>query len=458
MTVQFPTGFLHSLQGLAGFTPEAFQQSHTKAGAVSIRLNPNKPVSIEQIFPSIAKEQVPWCKQGYYLEQRPSFTFDPIFHAGAYYVQEASSMFLEHIIETCIPSQHEPLRVLDLCAAPGGKTTLLQSILPHNSLLVANETIRSRVAPLRDNVIKWGAHNIIITSSDAKELARLENFFDLIIVDAPCSGSGLFRKYEDAVDEWSTANVELCRGRQQRILADVWPALRQGGTLIYSTCSFSKEEDEDNLDFLSTSFSVNTVHIPLKPEWNITEVQSVGGNYGYRFWPHKLQGEGFFIGAVTKESGGFFADRQIKEKSKKVPKKGLAELLEPWIDTTDMVKLEDNGIIKLAPQQVVTHLPIIKKNAHISYYGIDVGEDIHGKLIPSHALAMSPYVKKTVPVLSVDVDEAINFLQKKSMLHGGNQKGWHLVTCTLPLGWVNVLPGRINNYYPKEMRILKDKP
>ena len=181
--------------------------------------------------------------------QRPSFTFDPLFHAGTYYVQEASSMFLEQALKQSVDLS-QPLRVLDLCAAPGGKSTLLQSLLNKESLLVSNDVIKSRAAILEENIVKWGAANVVVTNNDPAHFARLENYFDAIVIDAPCSGSGLFRRDPEAINEWSENNVQLCSQRQQRIVADVWPALKQNGILIYSTCSYSAEEDEAILDWM----------------------------------------------------------------------------------------------------------------------------------------------------------------------------------------------------------------
>ena len=204
---------------------------------------------------------MPWCEYGFYLNERPVFTFDPLLHAGAYYVQEASSMFLYEVLkQTCDDTNK---KVLDLCAAPGGKSSLMSSYFK-NSLLVSNEAIKQRANILYENLTKWGSANVIITNNDAADFKRLENYFDVIVVDAPCSGSGLFRKDAEAINEWSIKNVELCNQRQQRILADVYPALKQDGILIYSTCSYSKEEDEDISDWLKNNFNVDSLQLKLK--------------------------------------------------------------------------------------------------------------------------------------------------------------------------------------------------
>src|ERR1044071_5586576 len=201
-------------------------------------------------------DKIPWTEYGHYLSQRPSFTFDPLFHAGCYYVQEASSMFLEQALKQTIDLS-KPLRVLDLCAAPGGKSTHILSLISKDSLLVSNEVIRSRAKILKDNIVKWGYSNVVVTNNDPKDFQRLENHFDVIVVDAPCSGSGLFRREPEAIEEWSINNVQLCCQRQQRILADIIPALKGGGILIYSTCSYSPQEDEQIVQWMRNEFPLD---------------------------------------------------------------------------------------------------------------------------------------------------------------------------------------------------------
>ncbi len=229
-----------SLEGIEGFDAGAFEQVHTSGKkVVSIRLNPMKLLPADRAgqsdqegnIPALAKRKIPWSSFGYYLEARPSFTFDPLFHAGLYYVQEASGMFLEQALRQTTDLSR-PLKVLDLCAAPGGKSTLIQSLISAESLLVSNEVIRARAAILEENMVKWGAANLIITQNDPHDFQRMENYFDLLVVDAPCSGSGLFRREPEAIREWSVDNVRLCSQRQQRILADCWPALREGGVMV----------------------------------------------------------------------------------------------------------------------------------------------------------------------------------------------------------------------------------
>src|SRR6185503_7400230 len=171
------------------------------------------------------------------------------------------------------------------------------SLISKDSLLVANEVIRSRANILNDNIKKWGCSNVVVTNNDPKDFQRLENYFDVIVIDAPCSGSGLFRREPEAIEEWSKQNVMLCSQRQQRILADVLPALKNDGVLIYSTCSYSKEEDEQIAGWLKNELIINNEQLIIHPDWNI-----VKSNGGYRFWPDKVKGEGFFLACFRKEN------------------------------------------------------------------------------------------------------------------------------------------------------------
>ena len=212
-------------------------------------------------------------------------------------------MFLEQEVRAAV-NLSAPLKVLDLCAAPGGKSTLLQSLISPDSLLVANEVIKPRAALLADNLTKWGAPNVVVSNNDPRDFARLQGYFDLVVVDAPCSGSGLFRRDPELVEEWSPESVTLCSQRQQRIMADVLPAVKEDGIVIYSTCSFSAEEDEAILDWLADHFELENIPIPLQGEWNIVPTVTTKRNCtGYRFYPDKLRGEGFFIACFRKRSG-----------------------------------------------------------------------------------------------------------------------------------------------------------
>ena len=451
-----PASFLKSLEGIQGFSREAFELVHQSGEQVtSVRLNPAKT---EGVLPPEFVSQVdaiPWARLGYYLRQRPSFTFDPLFHAGNYYVQEASSMFLEQAMIQ-LTQETAPVKVLDLCASPGGKSTHLQSLLPAGSLLVSNEVIRSRAAVLRDNIVKWGAEQVVVTNNDPKDFSGLESFFDVLVVDAPCSGSGLFRRDPEAIGEWSLNNVQLCSQRQQRILADCWPALKENGLLIFSTCSYSREEDEEIMDWIQQELDAENCPLKINEEWGIQETASPGGNLGYRFWPDKVKGEGFFLACFRKRNG----ENPGQIKPKKLPERvtrAEKEFVTLWMNITGKELIKHQQTVYAWPEEQFHDFSVLLERMRVVYTGVKSGELMRDKLVPDHALAMSGLVLAAVKRIDLTVADAIRYLQRKDIRLEGVPTGWALACFAgQSLGWMNILPGRINNYYPKELRILRD--
>lgn len=454
--MELPQAFIRFIEDSPGLNMETFKDVHANEKQVtSIRLNPDKKIAGLNFLPEITPLKIPWSTNGYYLPTRPSFTTDPIFHAGGYYVQEASSMFLEEAIKQTVDLSAS-LKVLDLCAAPGGKTTLLQSIISNNSMLVSNEVIKSRVTVLTENITKWGAANVIITNNDAKDFQRLPNYFDAIVVDAPCSGSGLFRKNPHAIKEWSEQNVQLCSQRQQRILADVLPALKTGGILIYSTCSYSKAEDEDIADWLIEEFCMETVQLKTEPDWNIINSTSDRKEaYGYRFYPDKLDGEGFFIAALKKTGDIENFSSSPKNKNEKVTAKAI-EILRPFLYRADeYIFIQQNEDMLAIPERLITDFLILQSTLYIKKAGVKVGNIIRNELLPDHCLAMSTIANASIAAIEVNKEDALQYLRKQVFDINTKIRGWALITyLQLPLGWVKILPNRINNYYPKDWRIL----
>ena len=461
-----PKHLLDSLQNIKGFDKEAFEKIHASPQQLtSIRINPVKNFEArtrhsdceqrEAGSKNVELSPVPWSQYGFYLKERPSFTFDPLFHAGCYYVQEASSMFLEQALKQTVDLS-KSLKVLDLSAAPGGKSTHIQSLISRESLLVGNEVIRSRANILKDNIIKWGSANVMVTNNDPKDFAKLESYFDVIVVDAPCSGSGLFRREPEAMDEWSLNNVQLCSQRQQRILADVWPALKKDGVLIYSTCSYSKEEDEDILDWMEKELTVDSCPLTVPAEWGIVPVESGEGSVGYRFWPDKLKGEGFFLACIRKLSGGENFSFKIKNKPER-PSKNETALIEKWVDSSSLDFIKYKNTVYAWPKPLVDDFSRLLNSLRVIYSGTIIGEIFRDKLVPDHALAMSPLAKPSIEKTALNHQQAIDYLKRKELHINTLNKGWQLVIYEgYSLGWINVLSNRINNYYPKELRILKD--
>ena len=244
-------------------------------------------------------QQVPWCPEGFYLPGRPQFTFDPLFHAGCYYVQEASSMFITHVLRQFIK---EPMTMLDLCAAPGGKSTAAITVLPEGSTLTSNEPIRSRYQILEENITKWGYANCSVTNLYPRDFRKKKEKFDVILCDVPCSGEGMFRKDPNAISEWSLQNVEKCWHLQREIVADAWECLNPGGILIYSTCTYNTKENEENVRWIMEEYDAEILSVPTESSWGITGSLLEGFDAPvYRFIPGFTHGEGLFMAVLRKK-------------------------------------------------------------------------------------------------------------------------------------------------------------
>ncbi len=449
---KLPTDLLLNLKDVKGFDEKAFVDVHASGGSIaSIRLNPLKTFAFNQFLP--VKKPVPWCKHGCYLTERPSFTFDPLLHAGAYYVQEASSMFLEQaILQTTDTSR--PLYVLDLCAAPGGKSTHLLSLISKESVLVCNEVIKSRVNILLENITKWGADNCIVTNNDPKDFSVFEGLFDVIVVDAPCSGSGLFRKDNEAIEEWSIDNVLHCAERQHRILQDVWPALKPGGVLVYSTCSYSPQEDEDITDILTEITGAESIPLTIENDWGIVAGNSPKfNNHSYRFYPNLLDGEGFFLSCFRKKNDDDDGDSVLHYFPNK-PDKKLVTLVNRWIGKSNLAYYQhEDQLFAMTPETMQLFLNMQKK-LNIRKAGFKAGDIVRSELIPGHAMALSAQTATNLKKQELTAEQAIAFLRRQEFEFTAADRGWLIVTYKgFALGWVKNLGNRINNYYPKEWRI-----
>lgn len=460
MYTHLPAPFLQSLEGIPGFDKARFEDVHQSGEQVtSIRLNPAKIKGSRTLSFTDAAVQgnVPWSTDGYYLSQRPSFTLDPVFHAGAYYVQEASSMFLEQALQQTTDLS-QPIKVLDLCAAPGGKSTLLQSLIHEKSLLVSNELIKARVNILTENITKWGAANVIVTNNDPVHFKRLPDYFDVMIVDAPCSGSGLFRKDPNAINEWNEPHVEGCSVRQQRILTDALPSLKEDGILIYSTCSYSAAENEANADWLIENMQMESHQLAIDKNWGIVETQSDRHHaYGYRFYPDKVKGEGFFIAAFKKTGNSNTNDnKQLSKKYGDKLSKPAIEVVSPFLQNPAAhYYIQQSDEAFAVPLQLENDVAIIQSNLYVKKAGIKLGQIMRTELIPDHQLALSNILNTSLPAIETDNETALQYLRRQEITIDSPIKGWALITHKqLPLGWMKVLANRINNYYPKEWRIL----
>lgn len=455
-----PQSFTQRMKQVLGAEYESFLAALSLPPPVSIRLHPQKSKQSSELpWNTLSEIPVPWCPEAYYLKERPLFTLDPLLHAGAYYAQEAASMFLRAAIRQIAPQR--AIRALDLCAAPGGKSTLLISALPPGSLLVANEVIRSRAAILKENLIKWGSGHTVVTQADPAQFSALPETFDLLLVDAPCSGEGMFRKDPAAISEWSENNLRLCQERQRRILADAWHTLAPGGYLIYSTCTYNPGENEEIVEWLAGQYPATPLpiahdHPGITPGYSHLPC--------YRFYPHRTAGEGFFIALLRKEeSGERHTLRKEREKSAgtvAVPAPFLPYLTESaaW---EGYLAGETFGIV---PVEHAAFIRQLMKKTGALYRGCELGEPIKNKIRPAHALSLFTGLnRQAAPFCEVDRETAIRFLRKEELPgegFGNIAAGeWALPSyCGLPLGWVKSVGNRLNNYYPKEWRIRMNQP
>ena len=370
---------------------------------VSIRLNPFKrPQSDLPILKDSAP--VPWCEHGRILSQRPVFTMHPLFHAGCYYVQDSSAMFVGHRFRELLPPDARGLRVLDLCAAPGGKTTDIAASLRErfggDFLLVSNEVMKLRARVLDDNVARWGDPNVVVTSVDPAAFAQLPGFFDIIVADVPCSGEGMFRKDEKAVRDFSEQTVDLCAARQRRILADVWPSLKQDGLLIYSTCTYEEAENDLNLEWAASELGGSII----EPRGEFEEFGVRLTSHGHLLRAGIVPGEGQWVGALRKTAsspGGCLAEEALR---------------------------------RLHPLRM----------------GVTPG--------PEQDWALSlDFDASRWPCVEVDKPTALHFLHRDTLSLLGAPVGYIVLTYRgVPLGFVKNIGSRCNNLLPKGRRILMD--
>ena len=446
--MNLPVDFSKKMQTLVGEEYECFTQALEASLPTSIRVNTFKPL------PELEHKRVEWSSNGYYLGERIPFTFDPLFHSGRYYVQEASSMFVEQLLKAFID---KPVKLLDLCAAPGGKTTLALSVLPQGSFVVANEYMSQRAQVLSENLIKWGTPNTIVTNNTPADYGKLRHTFDVIIVDAPCSGEGMFRKDEDALAQWSNENVALCVSRQKEILSDVWAALKPGGLIIYSTCTYNTDENEDIAQYLIEEFEAQPLpHITLKPEWGVTR-EYKGETPLYRFMPHKTIGEGFTVTALRKPEGDYSPLKPSKTKLKTLPlPNNLKTLLKDSSKFEYTIYREKLTALTAECKEMMQ----LMDKFNILHAGIEVAVTDKGKeYIPHHALSQSIELNiEQCSKIEVDYKQAISYLRREAITLSEQQRGIALIIYkNVPLGWVKCVGNRANNLYPQEWRIRSER-
>lgn len=451
--MNLPHDFVEEIKTLIPNEIDSFLASLNEPSTTSIRINTYKGgVANDNLEPVL------WSKNGYYLSEREAFTFDPNFQSGRYYVQDASSMIIGTIISNLCTS---PIKYLDLCAAPGGKTTCAIDALPHESLIVANEIIGSRAQILKENIIKWGNPNCIVTNNDSKAIGKLTHFFDIIAADVPCSGEGMFRKDEEAVKQWTPGLVEQCVLRQREIIDNVWNALKPGGYFIYSTCTYNPHEDEEMIDYISHNYGAESIDMNFPKEWNIHSGINTT-HHCYRFMPHCTKGEGLFICVLQKpnedESGSSSKPSKNKVKDKRAqvsPKLSLDSIMN-WLNNKEEYSfVVSSEQIEALPKIWGKEFDLIQKELRVIHRGIPMAI-VKGKdIIPTQALALSQSLNiKAFNQVRLTYSDSISYLRGEATSIESSERGNFLVLYDkIPIGFIKNIGSRANNLYPKEWRI-----
>lgn len=461
--MSLPQLFIDSINNLAQSEPRVnglIEALTETSPSVSVRFNCAKcHVVPDSVAGQSVGAPVPWCAAGRYLDSRPLFTLDPAIHQGLYYVQDASSMFISHVIRYLTGDIETPLAYLDACAAPGGKTTAAIDALPGGSLVVANEWDYRRAEILRENIIKWGYPAAVVTRGDTRRYSKLREAFDIIAADVPCSGEGMMRKDAEAVEQWTPALVEQCAERQREIIDNLWPALKPGGFLIYSTCTFNRIENEEMVDYIVNAYDAESVAIPTDqfpailpaiPQL-LTNNNQLTTHNSFRFMPHRVNGEGLFM-AVLRKNGTPRRDKVKEAKAARLPFK-----LPAWVPTALTPVLSGDTLYGLPP----AWKPLIDRitaTADVIMPGVELATVKGRDLIPTQSLAMSTALDiQAVDHVEVDRDTALSYLRRDAVtLPPETPRGHILLTHNgTPLGWVKNLGTRSNNLYPAPWRILR---
>lgn len=425
--------------------------------SVSVRMNRGK-ISSSPCLSAFDKERVPWCPDGFYLSERPDFTFDPLFHAGAYYVQEASSMFIDEVLRQHV---NQPVTMLDLCAAPGGKSIASRAVLPEESMLFSNEPVHQRAMVLSENIQKFGHEGVVVTSNHASDYAKSGLTFDVILSDVPCSGEGMFRKDEFAIRQWSENLVQKCHDLQRQIVGDIWPCLRPGGLLIYSTCTYNAHEDEENVNWIANELGAELQPVEVPAEWNITGSLVDGVAPVYRFVQGLTRGEGLFMAVLRKNGEASQSNETARKKSTTPPKRhksaNIYDKAGQWLDNSvPMTLIHDTYSVAAIP---TIHADICRKameKLHVVHAGVTLCT-IKGKnIVPTQALALSRRLDTSAfASVELDYDTAIKYLRKDTIvLHDSAIRNYILLTYGgIPLGFCKNIGARANNLYPSTWKI-----
>lgn len=459
--MNLPIEFEKKMKAFLGNEWDDFLYSYDNNRFQALRFNtlkvqsPEERMRILKTLKISSDKKVSWANEAYYFDENVRPGKHPYHEMGLYYIQEPSAMSAAALL-----APKPGMRVLDLCAAPGGKSTQLATYLGDSGLLVSNEINTQRSRILSQNIERMGIKNAIVTNEDSFVLAsHFPGFFNAIQVDAPCSGEGMFRKLPEAIEQWSMENVAICAARQKEILDNAAVMLKPGGTIVYSTCTFSKEENEDVIEYF----------LEKHPDFTLEEME--------RFWPHKVDGEGHFVAKLVRRGSvdtGFKSDRQTKKiknnknrknETKSALTKEDMKLLSEFLDETisdDMAALIKNSRLVMFGEQLyrLPDMEVDIKGLKVQRAGLHIGEFKKQRFEPSHSLALALKLSeaKNVVKLTCDNPQTIGFFNGQSVMLSDEQaaeckKGWALVCVDgYPAGWGKVNGTQVKNHYPKGLR------
>lgn len=459
--MNLPIEFEKKMKAFLGDEWDDFLYSYDNNRFQALRFNTLKVQSHEEIMRILmvleisSDKRVSWANEAYYFDENVRPGKHPYHEMGLYYIQEPSAMSAAALL-----APKPGMRVLDLCAAPGGKSTQLATYLGDSGLLVSNEINTQRSRILSQNIERMGIKNAIVTNEDSFVLAsHFPGFFNAIQVDAPCSGEGMFRKLPEAIEQWSMENVAICAARQKEILDNAAVMLKPGGTIVYSTCTFSKEENEDVIEYF----------LERHPDFTLEEME--------RFWPHKVDGEGHFVAKLVRRGcvdTDLKADRKTKKnknsknrknETKPALTKENMKLLSEFLDETiseDMAAWIKNSRLVMFGEQLyrLPDMEVDIKGLKVQRAGLHIGEFKKQRFEPSHSLALALKLSeaKNVVKLTWDDPQTSGFFNGQSVMLSDEQtaeckKGWALVCVDgYPAGWGKVNGAQVKNHYPKGLR------
>lgn len=459
--MNLPIEFEKKMKAFLGDEWDDFLYSYDNNRFQALRFNtlkvqsPKERMRILKTLKISSEKKVSWANEAYYFDENVRPGKHPYHEMGLYYIQEPSAMSAAALL-----APKPGMRVLDLCAAPGGKSTQLATYLGDSGLLVSNEINTQRSRILSQNIERMGIKNAIVTNEDSFVLAsHFPGFFNAIQVDAPCSGEGMFRKLPEAIEQWSMENVAICAARQKEILDNAAVMLKPGGVIVYSTCTFSKEENEDVIEYF----------LERHPDFTLEEME--------RFWPHKVDGEGHFVAKLVRRGSvdtDLKADRKTKKnknsknrknETKPALTKENMKLLSEFLDETiseDMAAWIKNSRLVMFGEQLyrLPDMEVDIKGLKVQRAGLHIGEFKKQRFEPSHSLALALKLSeaKNVVKLTLDDPQTTGFFNGQSVMLSDEQtaeckKGWALVCVDgYPAGWGKVNGAQVKNHYPKGLR------